>query len=173
MKNKGYVIVIATGRILRSAIDITDGAEFANYIVGDAGGLVYNMDEQTVILKNKISKENVKKICSIYNDDIEYIDMCNLDYYYKLTKFEYEDFDVVKLVNDIEEVLLLEDIIHMSVVLRNQDKLEEIYRHLKEIIFDLDFNIMQDSFSNNKWIEIAGRGITKYKGIKDSGIRKY
>ena len=37
LKKEGYVIAIATGRILKSALIATEGAEFANYIVADAG----------------------------------------------------------------------------------------------------------------------------------------
>ena len=43
LKKEGYVIAIATGRILKSALIATGEAEFANYIVADAGAAVYKM----------------------------------------------------------------------------------------------------------------------------------
>ena len=33
LKDMGYIIVIATGRVLGDAVKITDGAMFANYII--------------------------------------------------------------------------------------------------------------------------------------------
>ena len=44
LNQKGYIMVIATGRILKSALIATDGAEFANYIVTDAGAAVYKKE---------------------------------------------------------------------------------------------------------------------------------
>ena len=41
LKEKGHIITIATGRILKDALIGTDGAEFANYIVSDAGAAVF------------------------------------------------------------------------------------------------------------------------------------
>lgn len=78
LKDDGHIIVIATGRILSSAIDVTDGACFANYVIGDAGGVVYDMKNNNIIFKNIISKETVNQICLLYNDDVEYIEMGDL-----------------------------------------------------------------------------------------------
>jgi len=47
LRNKGYIIAIATGRTLDSAIRATVGAEFANYIISDAGGRVHDMQSDT------------------------------------------------------------------------------------------------------------------------------
>ena len=44
LKDLGYIIVIATGRVLRSAVVVTGGAEFANYIVASSGSVIYDMD---------------------------------------------------------------------------------------------------------------------------------
>ena len=49
LKSKGYIIAIATGRILKAALVATDGAYFANYIVSSAGSAVY---------KNNIDSKN-------------------------------------------------------------------------------------------------------------------
>ena len=49
LKEKGYIITIATGRILNRALVGTDGAEFANYIVSDAGAAVFKNHIMTKI----------------------------------------------------------------------------------------------------------------------------
>jgi len=42
LKDKGYIIVIATGRIYASALNVTDYANFSNYIISDTGACIYN-----------------------------------------------------------------------------------------------------------------------------------
>jgi len=54
LKDLGYIIVIATGRILRSAVEVTNGAEFANYVIASAGAVVYDMDNARMIMKKRI-----------------------------------------------------------------------------------------------------------------------
>ena len=43
LKNEGKIIVIATGRVLKSAIEVTDGAVFADYIISNSGGMIYDL----------------------------------------------------------------------------------------------------------------------------------
>jgi len=65
LKDLGYIIVIATGRILSDAINITDGAEFVNYIISDSGGLIYDMDNSKIIRKSDILKKDVICLSSL------------------------------------------------------------------------------------------------------------
>lgn len=52
LKSKGYIITIATGRIYASALNATDGAEFANYVISDTGSCAYNTLNGNSIFKN-------------------------------------------------------------------------------------------------------------------------
>ena len=72
LKNGGYIIVIATGRILKSAKDITDGAEFANYIVADSGSVIYDNKYKNIISESIIDKPNLIKIREGYKVIGEY-----------------------------------------------------------------------------------------------------
>ena len=85
LKEQGYIIVIATGRILRSALKVTDGALFANYIISDHGGAIYDMENKKIIFKNSIPKHLIKYICSLYDDNFMYVDICNFSNCYKYT----------------------------------------------------------------------------------------
>ena len=68
LKKEGYVIAIATGRILKSALIATDGAEFANYIVADAGAAVYKMqadnweEVDADLISRKIAEEINRRV---------------------------------------------------------------------------------------------------------------
>lgn len=71
LKKEGYVIAIATGRILKSALIATDGAEFANYIVADAGAAVYKMqaDNWEEVDADLISRKIAEEIISEFDDE--------------------------------------------------------------------------------------------------------
>ena len=73
LKEKGYIITIATGRILNRALVGTDGAEFTNYIVSDAGAAVFKNNEINKEWKEvyalALSNEIVENIASYYDKD--------------------------------------------------------------------------------------------------------
>lgn len=54
LKNKGYIITIATGRIYASALRVTEGAEFANFIISDTGSCIYDISNDSIIFKKSI-----------------------------------------------------------------------------------------------------------------------
>ena len=165
LKEDGYIIVIATGRILRSGINITDGAEFADYIISSGGGSIYDNLNKKIIYQNEISKEEAETVLSIYDDDMEYIDICNYNYYYKYTVKDYK-VDKTCKVSKAREGFLdnIDNITHISII--SNDGIEELYELLQEKVPSLDYVKMQDSFSSRIWIDIFGKGASKYNAIK-------
>ena len=97
LKDLGYIIVIATGRVLRSAVTITDGAEFANYVIASAGAVIYDMDSARVVMKRGIELDIVRNICDCYNDDIKDINICDLFYHHKYANNESYNSMFVKI----------------------------------------------------------------------------
>lgn len=165
LKELGHIIVIATGRALRSGIEVTDGADFANYVISSAGAVVYDMDQKKVINKNSIDINEVRRICSCCNDDVRDMDMGDLFYYHK---YVYEEpFENVwdKKINDIDKFLdNCDDIFHITFKLKDMSLLDEYYEKLKsDKLFVLR---MQDSFSDEKYFEIFSAGVSKYNAIK-------
>lgn len=165
LKKLGYIIVIATGRVLRSAIEITDGAEFANYVIASSGGVIYDMDNKKIIKKNNISMDDVRMICSYNNNDVRDIEMGDLFYYHKYIGEGVLKNKFSKMIDDIDKFLdNSDDIFHITFKLKDTDKLEEYYK-----IFDndsLSILIMQDSFKNDRYLEIFKEGVSKYTAIK-------
>lgn len=166
LKDKGYIIVIATGRVLRDAVSVTDGAIFANYIISNGGGLIYDMDNNKIINKSEISKSELRRIFEIYNEDIDYITMCDLYYYNRYGDnnskmdlfYDKKIYDIDKFINNSDGIF------HIIVRFKNCDLVNKYYKLLDNE--KIDVLVMQDSFADKKWIEIFGEGVTKYDAIK-------
>lgn len=164
LKDAGYIIVINTGRVLKSAIDITDGAEFANYIIASAGALIYDMDNKKIIYKKSISKIDTKRIIDIYNKDIDYINLCDLYYHNRYMGNNSINIWSDKQINNINNFLSnSDDIYHITVKLKDNSLVNKYYNKLKND--SLNIIVMQDSFTNRKWLEIFNKDVSKYKVI--------
>jgi len=171
LKDIGHIIVIATGRVLGDAVKITDGALFANYIICNSGGLIYDMNLKKIIMKEDISKEDTKRICNFYNDDIDYITICDLFNYnrYKFDGkmdlfFDREIKDMDKFIDNCNEIM------HIIIKFKNNDLVNKYYKLLDN--GNVRVLVMQDSFSDRKWIEVFGYGTSKYDAVKIIGDRE-
>lgn len=166
LKDMGHIIVIATGRALRSGIEITDGAEFANYVISSAGAVIYDMENSKIISKNNIDMDEVRRIYSICNnDEIKNLEFGDLFYYHKYIYDGAFESSFGKMIKDIDEYLnSCDDIFHITVKLKDMSKLDEYYNKLdSDKLFVLR---MQDSFSDEKFLEIFSKGVSKYSAIK-------
>lgn len=166
LKDIGYIIVIATGRVLRDAISVTDGASFANYVISNGGGLIYNMDNKKIVCKNVISKCEIRRVFESYNEDIDYITMCDLYYYNRFGDNDSKmDLFYDKKINDIDKFVNNDnDVFHIIVRFKNSELVHKYYK-----LFDsdkIDVLVMQDSFADKKWVEIFSEGVSKYNAIK-------
>lgn len=166
LKNNGYIITIATGRIYASALNATDGAKFANYVISDTGTCVYDTSNAKAIFKNTISENTVIKFFKYYDEQCRYIDFCDKNTIYKYSD-EIENSTVVKTVKDKEYILNnCTDVSHISIAMKNNEAAINLYNKMKNEIPELDIIIMQDSFSDRKWIETMPKGCSKYNSIK-------
>lgn len=162
LKEKGYIITIATGRILNRALVGTDGAEFTNYIVSDTGAAVFKNNEINKewkeVYAQVLSKEIVENISSYYDKDkFITINICDRN------KIHHYD----QTVNITEFLENINEIIHVSVSFINNEFVEEYLKIFTKKFPMLKVEIMQDSFGEVKWLEIAQKGVEKYKGIAE------
>ena len=161
LKEKGHIITIATGRILNRALVGTDGAEFANYIVSDAGAAVFKNNginkEWKEVYAQALSKDTVKNISSYYDKDkFMTINICDRN------KIHHYD----QTVNITEFLENINEIIHVSVSFINNEFVEGYLKIYTEKFPNLKVEVMQDSFGV-KWLEIAQKDVEKYKGIAE------
>ena len=168
LKNEGKIIVIATGRVLNSAIKITEGAKFANYIISNTGSIIYDVENKKEIFRANISNKDVNKICSLYNEEFEYIDVCDSMYYNRYTNIsEIERILCVEKIENKDKFLeTCENAVHIRISTKSNENIEEVRDIIKSEIPYLDIKIMQDSFSNKKYIEIYQPNVSKYKGVQ-------
>ena len=162
IKEQGHIITIATGRILKDTLIGTEGAEFANYIVSDAGAAVFKNNEINKEWKEvyalALSNEIVENIASYYDKDkfmtINICDRNNIHHYDQTV-------NITEFLENITEIL------HVSVSFINNEFVEEYLKIFTKKFPMLKVEIMQDSFGEVKWLEIAQKGVEKYKGIAE------
>ena len=168
LKSDGHTIVLATGRTLRAAKLPTEDAYFANYIITNNGALIYDVDNNDFLFKSTISKDNVKKVCSFYNQDIiNFVALGTLNYYNRYSKEYFEETSQVRMIKSEDELDKLAcETIDMTMNLKHQELIDDMIRLLNESLPELDFSVMQDSFASKKWIRIGNDGTNKYTAIE-------
>ena len=165
LKNKGFIIVIATGRILNSVISVTEGAEFANYIISNAGGLIYDNSAKKVIYKNVINKDIVSKICSLYSDDINCIELSDIYYYNRYTNKNITEDRFTKKINNLDEYIKNNEVISMTIGINNN--IDSIYEYVLNNYKEVRSYIISVSFNHDiKNIEVVGLDVNKFNAIK-------
>lgn len=166
LKDNGYIITIATGRIYASALKVTDGAQFANYIISDTGSCVYDMEKEKPIISNYISPEIAINFFDYYNSNCRDINFCNKNKIYKYSD-ELEQSNIVTTTKDKDYIINnCRDISHITISMKEDNEVFEIYNKLISQYDELEIIIMQDSFATRKWIEVMPKGSSKYKRIR-------
>ena len=162
LKKEGHIIVIATGRILNRALIGTDGAKFANYIVSDAGSAVFKNDdankEWKEVYANTLAKDIVQNIASYYDKNkFMTINICDRN---KIHHYD-KTVDITEFFKNITEI------IHVSATFINNEFVDEYFKIFTQNFPMLKVEIMQDSFGEEKWLELTQKDVEKYKGITE------
>ena len=166
LKNKGYIIVIVTGRIYASALKATEGAEFANYVISDTGACVYDRSSSKPIFSSFIDRSVATKMFDYFNDNCRYIDFCDKNTIYKYSN-EAEYSDIVETSKDKKYILdNCNNISHITISMSKNELVVSVYEDIKKRFNDLEVIIMQDSFADRKWIEITAKSVSKYESIR-------
>lgn len=166
LQNQGYIIVAATGRIYSSVLKATDGADFIDFIISDTGSCIYDKKDAKPIYQNEINKDVAIKILNNYNEKYRYIDICDKNWIYKYSD-EIENSSIIQITKDKNYILnSCEKISHITISMQTNEMVLDLYHTLIAELKELNIIIMQDSFSNRKWLEILPNGCSKYNGIK-------
>lgn len=167
LKELGYIIVIATGRFLRSAVNVTGGAEFANYIIANAGGLIYDIDNYKIVEKYNIDLSLVKSIFDVCDySEIKYVNVCDAFYYNRYMDSDVFNKDLDKKINNLNKFFdEVDDVFSISVHVKNNELIKKYYDKFKND--NLDILVMQDSFSDVQCLEIFSKGVSKYNAIRE------
>lgn len=167
LKEAGYIIVIATGRIYESAFQAIKSFDFVNYVITDTGASCYDVTDGHGIFNNPIELATAKKFMKYYNDNCLFIDICDKHTIYSYTDI-IKNYSFIKITKDWNYIFdNCKEISHISVSMKTKKQVMELYKVLKKDIPELDINIMQDSFADRIWIETIKKGCTKYKTISN------
>ena len=171
LKDYGYIIVIATGRVYRSAMEATDNAEFADYIITDNGAVIHEQKTGNAILKKTIDKQVLEKIFSFENDNWRHVYVCGKELMYKYSKEE-ENNSFIKTIYDKSYILNnCNDIFHIVISSKSDEDISNLYKKLTIELPEMSVINMRESFTDRKWIEIMQKGCSKYNAIKELASR--
>lgn len=166
LKDKGYTIVIATGRTYASCKKATDNAMFANFLITDAGSRIYEVNGNP-ILENSLNRTIVEDLLKIYDDNFTYLYINNKDMCYRYTDNIKDNIDYIYYTKDKDYILSnCGNVSHISLSLINNDLVEEFYQKLVNTYENINAFIMQDSFSDEKCIVVLPENCSKYNAIR-------
>lgn len=165
LKEQGYIITIATGRIYESAKMALQNLDYVNYVITDTGASCYDVSNEKPLFTNTISLEAAKKMISYYDEDCICMDFCNKDSIYKYSDI-IEDYYFIYTIKNWDFILEnCHEISHITLIFNNNDKVTELYNKMKDKIPELNIKIMQDSYSSNQYIEAIKAGNDKYRAV--------
>ncbi len=166
LKDMGYIITIATGRMYESAKYAMDEFNYVNYIITDNGVACYDAKNGDIIFDNPIQLEKALKIKKYHNDDCRFIEFSDKDTIYSYTDMNKDEY-FIKTTKDWDYIFdNCKGISHITLSMKTNEQLMEVYDKLKKEFYEDEVNIMQDSFSDRKWIEILNGGCFKCSAIK-------
>ena len=115
LKDLGYIIVIASGRIYESVNNALDGFEYVNYIITDTGASCYDVRNGSTIFNNSMSIEPAKKFKKYYNENCIFIDVCDKHTIYKYSDYK-ENYYFIDTTKDWDYIFNnCKEISHISV----------------------------------------------------------
>ncbi len=170
-KEKGVHIVLATGRILKSAVHYSKQLDLKNPIVASNGGIMID-ENSNVIFKNPIDKESIKEIVKLADDEEVYCHLYDESKFYSSQKVQdvldfYSEGSKnmkidLQLFNNIDDILSAEDLNIYKLIFIDDD-LEKLQNFRSKISTVDNINI-SSSWSNN--IEAMGLNVSKGQAIK-------
>lgn len=160
LKEKGNIITIASGRTVQSAIDVTDGAEFVNYIISDTGAIIFNREYNKIEDARYINKnEAYKMFGDIQNDENVLFRIFNEDS--KL--YEYRKGEINTIPNDFWSKK--ENILHIA--MHSRSGIDEFFDENHNKYESTRMFVMKDSFSDYRWLEILEKEVDKWNAVNN------
>ena len=165
LKKMGYIIVIATGRNLKSAYYVTDGAPFAHCIISSSGASVFDNLNKKLLKEEALPLEKVCDVSKLYNDDIKYIEFNDIEFHNIFGK-DIKKSDVVNEVINMDEFLKdKNDILQLAIAFDNDEMAIKTNNYIKENIEGLNPYTARCKYSEHLYIEVLKEGVSKYSAV--------
>lgn len=170
-KDRGVHVVLATGRILKSAKSYSKKLNLANPIVASNGGIMID-EYSNVIYKNPLDKKSIKEIVKLAGQSNVYCHLYDETKFYSSEKVEdvlafYSEGDEnmsieLELFKNIDDLLNVEDLNIYKLIFIDND-IEKLQDFRKKISTVENINI-SSSWANN--VEAMGLNVSKGEAIK-------
>lgn len=169
LKEKGYLIVGVTARILRSAEQVVP-IEIFDYIILNNGSYIYDVKNDKGKYLGVLSKDIVSEITEQVEEVCNQIDFISGTTYYTYKKKKNIKVDFIKNVESYNEIQ--ESLSRMNIFLKDKSNVEKYCTILNDTYKDINCFIMQDSESEEQWLVINPNGINKKITLERLGKEK-
>ncbi len=166
LKDKGYIICVDTGRTLGRASYALGGFDYVNYIIGNNGTYIYDVCNDKNLYESTINAKDIKELFIKYLDEYEVFEINSYENIlsYRSRTRNIEPY-VEKIDNKDEYFDKINEVYNVTIRFENEDMVNVFLENLKNNYKDISFFIMQDSFSNKKWITLINKKDNKFNGI--------
>jgi len=162
----GHIIAIISGRIFDTCYEVVSKLDFVNYMVCDSGSLIFDNINKKNIYKKKLSKENIKKIISLYNNEMEYVEFSDEHYYYKYSMNSLKHYGLSRSIGDVKSFINNNDVIHSSIKMLDYHDNDRIIITIQEKCPTISVFEMKNKNFEVKWLELFQKGVSKFHAIK-------
>lgn len=192
-KEKGIEVVLTSGRMSSSVVELADEVGANNYIISGNGAIVYDLINNKILYNECITKDKVLKIIKICEENNIYYTINTekyilskklknnaLYYYYENSKKSESKITNINIVEDVEKYIIENDVGQVTkITISDEDKIifNGIIKKLKLI---KGINILEVSSMSKKIIksgtklneinyfytEITKENINKWETIK-------
>lgn len=154
LKEMGKIIVIATGRYLPHAVKyLTE--DFVDYILCNNGAVWYRMHDKKIIKEDCLDTSACINILNMYSTSISYLYLTDTS----LHKFETVE-SAIQYINNCSHLICA------SIHLNQYKNCSKVVAELSEKYDNLYIQLMQDSFSEQQWIDIFCKDNNKGTNIR-------
>lgn len=166
LKDNGYIICIDTGRTIGRARYALGKLDYVNYIIGNNGTFIYDVCNNQLLYKSTIKTNDIKELFIKYLNEYEVFEINSYENIlsYRIRSRNIEPY-VEQTDNKDEFFDKINEVYNVTISFNRQEMVEIFLTDLKKNYQEIGFFIMQDSFSDKKWITLINKKDNKFNGI--------
>lgn len=166
LKDKGYIICVDTGRTLGRASYALARFDYVNYIIGNNGTYIYDVCNDKNLYESTIKVEDIKELFKKYLDEYEVFEINSYEYIFSYCSRTRNIEPYVEKIDNKDEFFdKINEVYNVTISFKNKSMVNVFLEDLKNNYKDIDSFIMEDSFSNKKWITLINKNDNKYNGL--------
>ena len=166
LKDKGYIICVDTGRTLGRTSYALGEFDYINYIIGNNGTYIYDVCNDKNLYESTIKVEDIKELFIKYLDEYEVFEINSYEYIFSYCSRTRNIEPYVEKIDNKDEFFdKINEVYNVTISFKNKSMVNVFLEDLKNNYKDIDSFIMEDSFSNKKWITLINKNDNKYNGL--------